>query len=161
MPGIQGHNIYIDEDGDAEANYTVVALIEDDEDDDDEEESTTYFVQRHPANISKRSLNSKPQKYHKSIFKRAFRRFSNENRWLGVGSHKASLGKNQKTSHRTKKDKPSQTIFDGSGRAVLDRLVKKKRSLDDQGTVTTKSLKRVGHFASNGKDIPVLLLIMY
>jgi len=27
--GIQGHRIYIDEDGDAEANYTVMALLED------------------------------------------------------------------------------------------------------------------------------------
>jgi len=27
--GIQGHRIYIDEDGDAEANYTVVALLTD------------------------------------------------------------------------------------------------------------------------------------
>jgi len=27
--GIQGHRIYIDEDGDAEANYTVVALLRD------------------------------------------------------------------------------------------------------------------------------------
>lgn len=31
VPGIQGHVIYIDEDGDAEANYTVVALISDDD----------------------------------------------------------------------------------------------------------------------------------
>jgi len=29
--GIQGHRIYIDEDGDAEANYTVVALLPDDQ----------------------------------------------------------------------------------------------------------------------------------
>jgi len=29
--GIQGHRIYIDEDGDAEANYTVVALLRDEQ----------------------------------------------------------------------------------------------------------------------------------
>ena len=34
--GIQGHRIYIDEDGDAEANYTVVALLPDDEQSDSE-----------------------------------------------------------------------------------------------------------------------------
>lgn len=151
MSGIQGHNIYIDEDGDAEANYTVVALIEDDEDDEDEEESTTYFAQRHPANISKRSLNSKSQKNHKSMFKRVFGKFNNENRWLGVDSRR----KNKKISQRRKKEKTSQKIFDGYKRAVLNRHGKKKRSLGDQSTVTTKSLKRVGHFASNGKDIPV------
>jgi len=34
--GIQGHRIYIDEDGDAEANYTVVALLSDERQSDPE-----------------------------------------------------------------------------------------------------------------------------
>jgi len=34
--GIQGHRIYIDEDGDAEANYTVVALLRDERQSDPE-----------------------------------------------------------------------------------------------------------------------------
>jgi hypothetical protein len=47
--GIQGHVMYIDENGDAEANYTVVALItvsEDSEDQDDYSDDGSYLSRK-------------------------------------------------------------------------------------------------------------------